>query len=360
VLTTREAKRTFGLVGSGAILGWIVGGLATRVAVGKFGTEVMLLATAASYIVCAGLVLVVWHYRPGSLHGERPAGGESGGGIIAALEVIAGSRYLKAIGAVILLSSLATTVEAWQFKAMAKAAIPDTDALAMFFGTFNVAAGGAALLLQLVLTGRVLRRAGIGLTLFIVPAALTITSIGVLATGTLLAANLLRASDQSALFHRQGTHRAVSLARAGLADLSVKSFIDTVVYCMGDWPGGLVVLVFATALRLEPRRPRGCCWCCLAVDGGRGRPVASMRRTCRTASSSTASTRARGSAPRSSGWPPTFFSTRLAGDTGEIVYAAWPVRDGPRPRHPPGGARPADAPGPGGPASGAGALVTRR
>ena len=29
VLTTREAKRAFGFIGSGAILGWIVGGLAT-------------------------------------------------------------------------------------------------------------------------------------------------------------------------------------------------------------------------------------------------------------------------------------------------------------------------------------------
>lgn len=48
VLTTREAKRSFGLVGSGAILGWIVGGLATRVAVGQHGTEVMLLVTALS------------------------------------------------------------------------------------------------------------------------------------------------------------------------------------------------------------------------------------------------------------------------------------------------------------------------
>ncbi len=34
VMTTREAKRAFGLIGGGAILGWIVGGLATRQIVG--------------------------------------------------------------------------------------------------------------------------------------------------------------------------------------------------------------------------------------------------------------------------------------------------------------------------------------
>ena len=77
---------------------------------GEYGTEVMLLVTAASYLVCTGLVLLVWHYRPASMDGDRPVGGEAGGGVLAALEVIAGSRYLKAIGAVILLSSLATTV----------------------------------------------------------------------------------------------------------------------------------------------------------------------------------------------------------------------------------------------------------
>src|ERR1700754_2914538 len=33
VMTTREAKRGFGFIGSGAILGWIVGGFATRQAV---------------------------------------------------------------------------------------------------------------------------------------------------------------------------------------------------------------------------------------------------------------------------------------------------------------------------------------
>ncbi len=59
----------------------------------------------------------------------------------------------------------------WQFKAIAKAAIPDTDQLAMFFGSFNMTAGLVSLVLQLVLTGRVLRTAGVGVALFIVPIA---------------------------------------------------------------------------------------------------------------------------------------------------------------------------------------------
>ncbi len=51
MLTTREAKRSFGLIGSGAILGWIVGGLATREIVSRFGTESMLVLIAVSTLV---------------------------------------------------------------------------------------------------------------------------------------------------------------------------------------------------------------------------------------------------------------------------------------------------------------------
>ena len=58
VLTTREAKRSFGFIGSGAILGWIVGGLATRTGVSRFGTENML------GFVAVALFAVRRHRRP--------------------------------------------------------------------------------------------------------------------------------------------------------------------------------------------------------------------------------------------------------------------------------------------------------
>ncbi len=44
VLTTREAKRVFGMVGGGAIAGWIFAGLFSKTIVKTFGTESLLLA----------------------------------------------------------------------------------------------------------------------------------------------------------------------------------------------------------------------------------------------------------------------------------------------------------------------------
>src|SRR5688572_13139445 len=64
VMTTREAKRSFGFIGSGAILGWIVGGLVRRAGVSGFGTENMLALVAVSLLLCAAIVMWIWRERP--------------------------------------------------------------------------------------------------------------------------------------------------------------------------------------------------------------------------------------------------------------------------------------------------------
>lgn len=323
VLTTREAKRTFGLIGSGAILGWIVGGMTTWLAVGRFGTEVMLLLTAASQLVCVVLVLLIWQRRPASVHSEDAAGVVQSGGVGAALSIIAGSRYLKAIAAVILLASVATTVEAWQFKAIAKASIPDTDQLTMFFGTFNMVAGVVSLALQLLLTGRALRRGGVGLTLFIVPIALTVTSVGVLVFGTLLAATLLRASDQVLRYSiDKATVELLYLPVSASQTFVVKSFIDTAVYRMGDGLGGLAVLLFATAMGWSPV---DMAWICLILIGGWiAAAVVARREYVENLQDSIHQHRLdaeRDNAPVLDRAATEMLTARLGGDTHEIVYA---------------------------------------
>ena len=165
------------------------------------------------------------------------------------------SPYLRAIAALILISALATTVAGWQFKAIAKAAVPDTDDLAMFFGTFNMIAGLMSLLLQLLLTGRVLRTLGVGPALFIVPTAMMLGSMGVLVLGSIVAAATLKASDQVLRYSiDKATVEFLYLPVPSAHTFRVKSFIDTVVYRLGDAGGGLVVLLFAAVLGWSPAR----------------------------------------------------------------------------------------------------------
>ena len=251
VLTTREAKRAFGFIGSGAILGWIVGGFATRVTAAWLGTEMLLLWVAVSLLLSAALVNMAWRRAaPQSVDTRMQALG-----LRASLRQIADSPYIRSIAWVVGLSAFATTIAGWQFKALAKAHVPDTDQLAAFFGTFNMVAGAASLVLQLVLTGRVLRAFGVGVALFIVPVAMASASLGVLVLGTLTAAAALKASDQVLRYSiDKATVELLYLPLSAAETFRVKAFIDTVIYRLGDGMGGLAVLACAAWLGWDPIR----------------------------------------------------------------------------------------------------------
>src|SRR5215212_3133607 len=63
VLTTREAKRLFGFIGSGAISGNIVGGFVVQQTATRFGAESTLIGMAVALAVCAVLVDRLWRLR---------------------------------------------------------------------------------------------------------------------------------------------------------------------------------------------------------------------------------------------------------------------------------------------------------
>jgi ATP:ADP antiporter, AAA family len=252
VFTTRAAKRVFGLVGSGAIAGWIAGGLFTRTVAQRFGTEPMLLAVAVALGVSAALVPVIWRARPEGI-GEPELEEGRRGGLLDSLVVIWSSPYLRAIGALILISSLVTAVAGWQFKAIAKSHIPETDSLTAFFGTFNFVAGMLSLVLQLLLTSPLLRRFGIGFGLFLVPTMLALGTVGLVLTGALAAAVFLKGSDQVLRYSiDKATVELLYLPVPATQTFQAKSFIDTVVWRTGDGLAGVLVLMTAGALRFSP------------------------------------------------------------------------------------------------------------
>src|SRR6266850_1613312 len=215
LLTTREAKRIFGMVGGGAILGAIFAGFLSK--------------TVAKAI------------------GQRDLQGS--------MRLVLSSPYLRAIAAVICLASFVTTLTGWQFKAVAKQFLVNKDALAILFGNFYLYAGILGLLFQLLLTTRVLRRFGIGTMLFVLPTAVMVGSAGLLIWGTLASAIALKGSDQVLRYSLDKS--AVELLYLPLPHslkLRAKWFIDTVIWRLGDGLAGVTVLIFATYLHVAARR----------------------------------------------------------------------------------------------------------
>jgi AAA family ATP:ADP antiporter len=257
VLTTREAKRVFGMVGGGAIAGWIFSGYFSKTVAKNFGTESLLLGMALFLLICTGLIVLIWRsgrVAVGGAH-DMTSAGNSPRNLFASMRVVFSSSYLRAIAAVICISSLVTTLTGWQFLALMQQFLVKKDAIAAFYGDFNFYAGVLSLLFQLLLTSRFLRRFGIGTALFVLPTTVFLGSVGLLAFGTLGAAVALKGCDQTLRYSLdKSTAELLYLPLPARIKLQVKWFIDTVIWRLGDGLSGLAVLLFATTLHLPARQ----------------------------------------------------------------------------------------------------------
>jgi ATP:ADP antiporter, AAA family len=183
-LTTREAKRIFGMVGGGAIAGAIFAGYFSKTVTKAFGAESLLLGMALLLLPCSLLMLIMW--RTGQLRSgesEQFGTGAKDSGLRDlrhSMRMVASSPYLQAIAAAICISSFVTTLTGWQFKAIAKQFLVNKDSLAVFFGNFYFYVAILGLVLQLLLTTRCLRKFGIGALLFVLPVTVLIGSANLL------------------------------------------------------------------------------------------------------------------------------------------------------------------------------------
>jgi AAA family ATP:ADP antiporter len=256
VLTPREAKRLFGLVGSGATSGAIAGGFLSTLVARRFGAESLLVLMAGLLFAATVLVEALWRRRPEGLDSAASTsavGPPTRESLRHSVQLVAGSPYLRAVAGVIAMSSLVTALCGWQLKAMAQQVLVDKNALATFFGSFNGSVGIACLVVQVLFTAGVLRRFRLGAVLFLLPLGLLAGTMGLLALGTLAAAVALKGVDK--VLRYSIDRPAVELLYLPVphaVKLPAKSFIDTVVWRAGDGLAGVTVLVFATMGGLGP------------------------------------------------------------------------------------------------------------
>jgi AAA family ATP:ADP antiporter len=254
VLTTRQAKRLFGLIGIGAIFGWILGGLVTRAAAGRAGTEALLLVMAALTAASPMIIPGIWRTgetEPGDIHrAEQPAPPIPG--LLRSTTRVWSSPHLRTVASLVFVSSVVTTIAGLQFRAIASQSIGSTDHLAAFFGSFSFHAGLLSLAIQILCTSRILRCFGVGTGLVLAPVALATGSVGVLIWGTLPTAVFLKGSDH--VLRHSIDRAALELLYVPLSPreaLQTKAFIEAVVYRIGDGVGALAVVFGATVLHLS-------------------------------------------------------------------------------------------------------------
>lgn len=175
VLDARQARRLFGFVQAGGILGGLAGGVITGLLAQSIGTEQLLLVSAAICASCGALAVQLSRAWPAVVvaPSETTEGPEEPEAMAAAggLSLVMASRYLLLICGMIFCFQMVSTLLDYQFHAVVEAGYPLKDARTAFYGTFFFVLNTASLLFQSFLTTRIHRRHGAGLALSLLPLA---------------------------------------------------------------------------------------------------------------------------------------------------------------------------------------------
>ncbi len=254
VFNAREAKRLFGLIGSGAITGGIFGGYLASLLAPVIGSENLLFVGAIFLFIAIFVNRSIWlspelgdisfqgHKKRVDKMAERP------------LRLIKDSKHLTYLALITIFGVLVARLVDFQFSAISSSKIADEDELTAFFGfwfsNFNI----LSLVIQLFLTRRVVGVYGVGVSLYILPAGLLIGALSVLFVPGLWSAVFIKSVDGS-------LKQSINKSAIELLVLPVpteiknqaKTFIDVVVDSFATGLSGIILITLVNGLDLSVR-----------------------------------------------------------------------------------------------------------
>ena len=245
--SSAQGRRLFGFIAAGGTAGALAGPALAALLAGTAG--VAWLAVLAAVLL--ELALQCCRRLQREMQGrERAASGEQalGGGVLAGVRLVLRDRYLLGIVAYLLLHSFASTFLYMEQGRIVAASLADTASRTRLFASADLAVSGLSLVLQMAVTGQVLRRFGVVAGLALLPLAGLAAFAAIAIWPTLLV-----------LVAAQGARRAVDYALARPArevlftvvsreaKYKAKSVIETVVYRGGDAASGWLAALAAAA-----------------------------------------------------------------------------------------------------------------
>ena len=243
IFTNEQGKRLFGFIGAAATLGGICGATITASAVKSVGVP--------SLLICAAVLIEVGVFaarRLGRLGqaaetapmeqpapaGDRPIGGSVFAGFTHALH----DPYLLHISLYMLLYTILSTFLYFKQATIVDRSLTDRAARAAFFARIDLMVNVLTLGAQFFLTGRVMKRAGMALTLAFVPA---VTAAGFLLVGFMpvpaIVVGFIVLRRTSNFAFARPTREVLFTVLSREDKYKTKNFIDTVVYRLGDQVG---------------------------------------------------------------------------------------------------------------------------
>ena len=249
-----QSKRLYGTIAVGGTLGAIFGPWLTSVLAIPIGTANLLLISVFFLFLGVFCAWLVFHFSTAAgftslsvnnsdneLDKNEIIGGSAWQGLRSALS----SPYLLGISGYVLIIAIVGTFLYFTRLAMVAAVGDDTDLRTTMFAQIDLITQMTTLVLQLIVTGHIMRRLGVSIALAILPIVVIFGMIGLTVVGTLATLVIFEAiyrAIQRAVMRpaRETLYTVVSKEEKYKA----KAFIDTFVFRGGDvvgaWTEGLI------------------------------------------------------------------------------------------------------------------------
>lgn len=257
IYNAREAKRLFGLIGAGAISGGILGGYLTSYLAPRLTTENLIFFCVGFLILCQIFVWSVWKKTEHITYTQKSARQKQVSQAQAQanpVKLIFSSRHLAYLAGIIGVGVIVACLADYQFLTIASRAKPEADSLTAFFGLWWSNLNILSLVIQLFLTGRIIKHLGVTASLLFLPCALMVGAVAIFISPVLWSAILIKMGDG-------GFKHSINKAGTELLAIPIpaeiktrtKSFIDVFIKNAGQGLGGVLLIALTIGLRLSVR-----------------------------------------------------------------------------------------------------------
>lgn len=240
---SEQAKRLYGFIAAGGSAGALAGPLITQTLVGVVGANALLLISAALLIAAIAVALALRRTL------DADAGSSSGAPqVVTARSVVAGavevfrSPYLLSIAGWVLLANLVSTLFYLEQTRIVGEMLTDQTARVTLFSRIDLAVSVLTILAQLLVTGRLLEKIGIGWAAAAVPAWATLGLVALSISPTLAVVVTVLAVERAIGFAFSNPAVKVLYTVIGREEkYKAQSFVDTVVFRGGDAASGWMI-----------------------------------------------------------------------------------------------------------------------
>ena len=261
--TMTQAKRLYGFIGGGAVLGGVVGAVLARLSISLMSPRSAVLLAAGIFVLsalpCTAIKLPADAAPPPRrrARGRQNDDDEPRRPWSATASLLWDNAFARRVLGIVLVSTITVTIVDYLFKAQLAAEVTDTKLLGKYLSTFYGVTNALGLVAQLFIAPWVFRRAGVQRALFFFPMSILVAAAAVIGTGGAILASVVLKGLDGAL--RYSVHKtSTELLLVPVPDL-IRERIKPIVDLVGSRGGqafasiailGLVALGAASSVTL--------------------------------------------------------------------------------------------------------------